>query len=205
MQGQDMGRLIRLTLILVLLTASMIVTVRLFGGTRPSPLTMVFSYPDGTPCQQSCLFGIRPGDTSAVDAMAFLQAHPLLRSFTIVMQGPTFRMTNLGATGSEKSGATIVFQVGRNGLVDAIALLDDPQAQSMNANMMGFLGMPVSLGDALLAWGAPDRVGGNGVVAYGYTSADPELMDNGKRKRLKYTQAYGEARISVDARRTTSL
>src|SRR5262245_35734692 len=127
-----MGRFIRLTLKLVLLSASIIVVDRLLGGTRPSPLAPIFTFPDGTPCERRCLFGIQPGVTSVVDAIALLKAHPLLRSFTIKDTEPIFYMTNLGATGSETSGAQIVFQASQNGLVDAIALLDDPQDVNIN-------------------------------------------------------------------------
>src|SRR5258706_6456660 len=50
----------------------------LAGTAEPLPLTVLFSNPDGTPCELPCLFGVRPEKTRFDDALAILQSHPML-------------------------------------------------------------------------------------------------------------------------------
>ncbi|MFN8530670.1 MAG: hypothetical protein U0670_18855 [Anaerolineae bacterium] len=46
------------------------------GHLRHNPMAILFTNPDGTPCEMPCLFGIRPGETTLTEAMALIQFHP---------------------------------------------------------------------------------------------------------------------------------
>ncbi len=74
-----MPRLIRLTLLLIVICAAAIFAARLIGSTRPNPLAILFTNPDGTPCQRPCLLGVRPGVTKYEDAVAILRTHPFMQ------------------------------------------------------------------------------------------------------------------------------
>lgn len=76
-----MSRLIRLTLLLIVTCAAAIFTTHLIGGTRPNPLAILFTNPDGTPCQRPCLLGVGPGETKYEDAVALLRTHPFMLQF----------------------------------------------------------------------------------------------------------------------------
>ncbi|MEO8396900.1 MAG: hypothetical protein ABI700_28150 [Chloroflexota bacterium] len=66
---------------MTLLLVALMLVARLIGTTRPqSALAAVFSNPDGTPCGQPCVFGIRPGETTVADARLLIQAHPLAQN-----------------------------------------------------------------------------------------------------------------------------
>src|SRR5262249_34087493 len=74
--------LARLVAIVAVIFVGATLAVHLVGGTRPMPVATLFSNPDGSPCQQACLFGIVPGQTTASDALLILKAHPLSRRVT---------------------------------------------------------------------------------------------------------------------------
>jgi len=77
-----MAKISRLSLI-VLAVVTLFVTVgRWLGYTQSPNLALLFTYPDGTPCQRPCLFGIRPGQSSYAQAVALLQFHPLTHGFS---------------------------------------------------------------------------------------------------------------------------
>lgn len=70
-----MFRLFNLTLILLIMFIAMIFAARVTGSTQPSPLTALFTNPDGTRCERPCLFGIRPGQMTIDEAIALVKAH----------------------------------------------------------------------------------------------------------------------------------
>jgi len=76
-----MFRLIRLTLLLIVACAAAIFAAHLIGGTRPNPLAILFTNPDGTPCQRPCLLGVRPGVTKYEDAVTLIRKHPFTARF----------------------------------------------------------------------------------------------------------------------------
>src|SRR5207302_1104975 len=45
--------------------------------TQSNPLDVLFTNPDGSPCQMPCLFGVRPGQMTVDDSLRVLQQHPL--------------------------------------------------------------------------------------------------------------------------------
>src|SRR5579864_3430262 len=82
-----MIKLCRLAVGLLLSLTVLIGLVRLIGGTQSVPLAMLFTQPDGTPCQRPCLFGVQPGQTSYKQAVELLRNHP----FTQALQSEGIR------------------------------------------------------------------------------------------------------------------
>jgi hypothetical protein len=70
---------IRITIVVMSLFLAAIVGVRTVSAAQKSPIVALFSAPDGTPCVQPCMFGVRPGETSFNDGLLLLKEHPLLR------------------------------------------------------------------------------------------------------------------------------
>jgi hypothetical protein len=93
-----MIRLLRLTLLLCCLWSPLIVIAQRIGATQPtSPFfAEVFTNPDGSPCEQPCMFGVRPGLMSEDEALAILKTHPLTSELGantrshLYLEGPTF-------------------------------------------------------------------------------------------------------------------
>lgn len=79
--------LIRITLPLILTCAGSIGISRLVGRAQPVPNDVLFTNPDGTPCESPCLFGIQPGQTPYRGAVALLQTHAFTHCFTANLEG----------------------------------------------------------------------------------------------------------------------
>lgn len=130
---------LRLTLIFVLI----VLLARLLGATQPeSPLAAVFSNPDGTPCAQSCIFGIRPGETSVADARMLIAEHPLTKNAewieddVLKLAGPdTF----------------ILFSETNDGLIESISLTAS-RGDNGAAAPAGSLMESIMLGDYMLVY-----------------------------------------------------
>ncbi len=91
-----MTSLIRLTMILAVISASAVAVIWWMGHAQPLSRDLLFTNPDGTPCTQPCLLGIRPGGTSQADAVAILRAHPLTRAMALNIEGDIFHDEGLG-------------------------------------------------------------------------------------------------------------
>jgi hypothetical protein len=158
-----MLRLFRFALGATLLMAGGVGVARFVGGAQSSALAALFTNPDGTACDQLCLFGVRPGETPAREAIAMLEAHPLTRHFARTGRDP-YRI--------EGEGNRIVmvsFNQSANGLVADITLaayIRYGQSHSGAPSVAGF----GALGDLLSTFGAPDFVqlttGGDPVLGY---------------------------------------
>src|SRR5437763_3228894 len=70
-------RLIRLYLTLIVVLSGAIVAIHLIGGLYPNPIAVLFTNPDGSPCQMPGLFGARPRVATLQDAFRLLDKHPL--------------------------------------------------------------------------------------------------------------------------------
>src|SRR5436853_480147 len=70
-------RFIRLALVLTIIFSFTILTSRLVGATQANPISVLFTNPDGSPCQMPCLFGVRPGETTLDEGLQILDKHPL--------------------------------------------------------------------------------------------------------------------------------
>jgi hypothetical protein len=78
-----MKRIFSLILVTTLLLSLGMLIARRIGAAQPPPsFALLFTNPDGTPCQMPCVFGIRPGITTKKQAFALIQAHPLTRNMT---------------------------------------------------------------------------------------------------------------------------
>src|SRR5712692_773168 len=97
-----MPRFYRAVLVLLLIFASVTLAMRMIGGARAAAFATVFTNPDGSPCQRPCLFGIRPGKTTAEEAVALLKSHPFLRDYPVLSEDPFI-------AGNLQTGPTIVF------------------------------------------------------------------------------------------------
>jgi hypothetical protein len=74
--------LIRRVLVLFAISTTVILTSRLVGSAQSLPFSALFTYPDGSPCESPCLFGVRPGYTTHEDAIALLRSHPLTQNLS---------------------------------------------------------------------------------------------------------------------------
>ncbi len=84
-------RTARFTLALAALIALLAAAVALAGSVgrdQDSPLAAFFTNPDGSACQQPCLFGVRVGETRADRAMMLLKLHPLTRNLRALHREP---------------------------------------------------------------------------------------------------------------------
>jgi hypothetical protein len=79
-----MLRLCVRTLILIIVLSAALFTARLIGKTQPAPslFSVIFTNPDGSPCEMPCMFGVRPGKMTADEALAMLRKHPVTRDMT---------------------------------------------------------------------------------------------------------------------------
>ena len=75
-----MVRLSRLTLGLVVGFVLLILVIRLgIGGTEMSRFSLLFTNPDGSPCQRPCLVGIRIDGMTYYQVWSVLDSHPVLQ------------------------------------------------------------------------------------------------------------------------------
>ncbi len=68
--------------VILLLTVSFLLGVFVDDFTKPSKektLAMLFSYPDGSVCENPCLLGIQPGVTTIDQAKDLLDSHPFTK------------------------------------------------------------------------------------------------------------------------------
>jgi hypothetical protein len=70
-------RFFRLALALTIIFLLTILTSRFVGATQANPIAVLFTNPDGSPCQMPCLFGVRPGETTLDEGLQILDKHPL--------------------------------------------------------------------------------------------------------------------------------
>lgn len=134
---------------LIIVVAAMLLVARLVGTTRPTPaVAAVVSNPDGSPCEQPCMFGIRPGETRREQGIRLLQSHPLTRSAlwigdsTLKLAGPD---------------TYVVFHTRPDDVVESVGLtasIDRPD--SVKAPAAGSLMESIVLGEYMLAFGISD-------------------------------------------------
>ncbi len=74
--------------VILLLTVSFLLGVFVDDFTKPSKdktLAMLFSYPDGSVCENPCLLGIQPGVTTVNRAKELMNSHPLTKGGEIIV------------------------------------------------------------------------------------------------------------------------
>jgi hypothetical protein len=75
--------LIRRVLVVLMTFITLLASVRLVGSRQKSLLPLIFTNPDGSPCQRPCLFGAEPGRMTSDEAVAVLKRHPLTRTMKV--------------------------------------------------------------------------------------------------------------------------
>src|SRR5258708_39728876 len=70
-------RFIRIALALTIIFSGTILTSRFVGASQANPIAVLFTNPDGSPCQMPCLFGVRPGEMTVEEGLEVLDKHPL--------------------------------------------------------------------------------------------------------------------------------
>src|SRR5436853_7799482 len=63
---------------LLITFAAAILAIHLNGGAEPSVVEMLFTNPDGSPCERPCLFGVEIGKTKLDQVQRLLDKHPLM-------------------------------------------------------------------------------------------------------------------------------
>jgi hypothetical protein len=101
-----MRRFAGLCIGLILVFAAVIIAASLITRHRESPLQAMFTAPDGTACDQSCVFGIRPGVTNLDQAVDMLKKHPLTHDIRYV-EGPGSRTGSAYVFASQNSVLTL--------------------------------------------------------------------------------------------------
>src|SRR5215471_5045053 len=70
-------RFVCISLALIVMLSSVMLAIHVIGGLFPNPIAVLFTNPDGSPCQMPCLFGVRPGVTTLDEGLRILDKHPL--------------------------------------------------------------------------------------------------------------------------------
>src|SRR5215467_16109656 len=70
---------------------------RYVGESRRGSFMLLFTNPDGSPCQRPCLLGIRPGDMTFDATVALLKVHPVTRD--LQFQAINYRMNLFNGRG----------------------------------------------------------------------------------------------------------
>jgi hypothetical protein len=140
-----MPRLFRLAASVMFMAIILLLTARLIGGAQPtSVLVSVMSDPDGVVCDQPCLFGIRPGETSGDQAVLMLRAHPLTHDAKWRNEH-TLRLAGIEAY--------VAFSLTEAGLVDSISLSDN--LDDRGTPVLGSLADSIALGELIHTFGIP--------------------------------------------------
>src|SRR6266851_6376817 len=76
-------RFIHLALALTIIFFGTILTSRFVGATQANPIAVLFTNPDGSPCQMPCLFGVRPGVATLDEGLQILHKHLLTHGMEV--------------------------------------------------------------------------------------------------------------------------
>src|SRR5258708_25648147 len=63
---------------------------RVLGSTQSTPISLLVTKPDGTPCPCACLFGVEPGKTSFTHVGELLRIHPFTHQFKATLRDNVF-------------------------------------------------------------------------------------------------------------------
>jgi hypothetical protein len=149
---------IRITIVVMSLFLAAIVGVRTVSAAQKSPIVALFSTPDGSPCVQPCMFGVRPGETLFNDAVQLLKQHPLLVGFE--------DQITLGDSGLQYA------TFGKNRVEIYLEEDNDDRVLFIRLELFppGLVISPFSFGDLVLFFGVPEyvSVGNYQVAEIGY-------------------------------------
>jgi hypothetical protein len=142
-----MKRLALLGVVLLSILVVMVLTSKQFGTALSRPeFARLFTYPDGSPCKQSCLLGIVPNQTSLADAIQLVQTHPISRTWILEI---TVGTSNSPVVFTTSSGRFWIIIDSNHRIIDVHWQTDRPNAASAEwissftaADVMSVLGTP---------------------------------------------------------------
>jgi len=154
-----MLRLCLRTLLLIIVLSVTIFTARLIGKMRPAPslFAVIFTNPDGSPCEMPCMFGVRPGKMTGEQAINILKTHPATHDFRQV----NYEQNGYVVFDNEKFNIL----VGLKSEIIITSFLCSNSQGGENTLKSG------TLGDIIEAWGNPDRI----IVANRGVSGQPRM------------------------------
>ncbi len=146
-----MRRFCRVVISLVFVSTVSIGSVYYCRSRVFSLLTVVFTNPDGSPCQLPCLFGVTP-ETDRSNALALLHVHPLVRQLDFTrLHNSSIRFIGPGMTVSVDRSYSPPWAP----LLTSLDLFPVTESSDSRLNF----GPPiVLLGDVLYTLGPPDAV-----------------------------------------------
>lgn len=166
-----MRRFYLLTAIILAVLAAIVGGIHYAGEARSSSFTLLFTNPDGSPCQRPCMLGIRPGNMTFEAAIALLKTHPVTRNLDF--QAVNYRMNQFKGRWLQ---VTVLKTPG--GKVASIGIQFYP-SKFFPSESDDDTGLPVSpirsaaFGDVVELLGAPDAVyttaSNDAVWSYYYT------------------------------------
>jgi hypothetical protein len=154
-----MRRLWRFSYLSLIGLALLLTTIRTVAGARPNILSGIFSNPDGSPCQQSCLFGIHVGETQMLDAAAILEMHPLTRNFA-----KQIATSELISFRQQNSSVSVIVVGSPSGIVESVLLSANGSFGTGTQDTLGFIPNGATVGDLMILVGTPRYTWNSGTV-----------------------------------------
>src|SRR5260221_3171415 len=139
-----------LVLVCVCVCVSAVTVPRIAFSRNASQMAALFTYPDGSPCTQPCMFGVRLGQTRQADAITLLKSHPLLQTYDVLSIDPFIMQNRQEKTAQIRIAATA------DGLVQGIAVTAGLPPSYFELTDDSYPGS-IQLGDAMSLLGNPDR------------------------------------------------
>jgi hypothetical protein len=138
--------LFRLIGLLSLVSLLLVFATHFVGSLRPTmPLGIFMTSPDGTACDQPCLFGVYPGVTTIEQAKQLLDSHPLTHDGVWINARPLLLL-------SDKKSYVALGSTEDNH-VDNIIFTDSPYDSGIP--VPGAIVDTMQLGEIILGYGKP--------------------------------------------------
>jgi hypothetical protein len=144
-----MARLGCIGLICIAVCAGAITLARRIGSAQVSPLAVIFTNPDGTPCPNVCLFGAQPGKTGFEETISLLQQHPFTRALRRYESGDEFTSV------FEDKGADFAVRIAKSQDNDVLAWI---MLENINPDLRQVSSATGTLGQILSLLGTPALV-----------------------------------------------
>jgi hypothetical protein len=148
-----MIRLLARTSALMLTFAVAIMIARLVGSARPKPAlySMLFTNPDGSPCERPCMFGVRPGKMTPAEAVAILKQHPVTHGMTFREGSSETAFLDAEYEFAGENGKVIVYKADQ-----IVFLCTSDLAKARLQSVPNLCREQESFGDVFATFGKPD-------------------------------------------------
>ena len=160
-----------MTITLLLIVIVVVGVIHIAGGMERGTFALLFTDPDGSPCQRPCMLGVRPGDMAFDAAIALLKSHPVTQA--LQYQSINYRMSQFNG----RDLAVVILKT-PGGKVASIGVQFYP-SKFFPSQSEGGSGLPVSpvrsasYGDVVSLLGPPNAVytasTTEGIWSYYYT------------------------------------